>query len=164
MKFDKIKEKIKNGKQYFLFNMKPDKPYLLVKGKTKRELKDNLKKKVIKNPEKYRDSKCILMFFEFRKPDNRFTFGDLLIHVQRFKITKELAFEGEKRPFGHVFFEKEFLEEEGFSYNYLRNISYLIKLDKITFFALGQPGYEENEEEIRQALMYYEKLKKKTIK
>jgi hypothetical protein len=164
MKFAKIKEKIKNGDQYFLFNMKPDKPYLLVKGKTKSECKAELKKKVIKNPEKYRDTKCILMYFEFRKPDNRFTVGDLLVKVHRYKITKELAFEGEERSFGYVYFEKEFLEEEGFSYTYLRNISYLIKLKKITFFALGQPGYEEKEGQIRQALMYYEKLKNKSSK
>ena len=160
MKFDKIKEKIKNGEQYFLFNMKPDKPYLLVKGNTKRELKENLKKKVIKNPEKYRDTKCILMFFQFRKPDNRFTFGDLLVNVQRFKITKNLAFEGEKKAEDYVYFEKEFLEEKGWNYTYLRNISYLIKLDKIKFNPFGQPGYEEKEGQIRQTLRHYEKLKK----
>jgi hypothetical protein len=49
MKFEEIKKQIKNGDQYFLFNMKPEKPYLICKGKTKRELKIKLKNKVIKN-------------------------------------------------------------------------------------------------------------------
>jgi hypothetical protein len=140
--------------------MKPEKPYLLVKARSKTELKNKLKEKVIKSPDKYRDTKCILMYFEFRVPDNRFTFGDLLVNVHRYKITDKLALEGEKKALGYVFFEKEYLEEEGFSYTYLRNIIYLIKLDKITFFALGQPGYEDKKVQIRQALRHYEKLKK----
>jgi hypothetical protein len=160
MKFEKIKEKIQNGYQYFLFNMKPDKPYLLVKGMTKTLLKNDLKKKVIKNPDKYRDTKCILMYFQFRVPDNRFTVGDLLVKVHRYKITENLKLESEERPFGHVYFEKEYLEKEGFSYTYLRNIIYLIKLDKITFFALGQPGYSGLKMKIIQSLRHYEKLKK----
>ena len=160
MNFETIKEKIKNGDQYFLFNMKPDKPYLLVKGKTKSECKTELKKKVIKNKEKYRDTKCILMYFKFRTPISEITAGHFLIYAHRFTITDKLKLEGEKSPLGYVYFEKEFLEEEGFSYTYLRNIPYLIKLRKITFFALGQPGYSGLRVPIRQALRYYEKLKK----
>ena len=160
MKFEKIKEKIKNGDQYFLFNLKPEKPYLLVKAKTKSECKTELKKKVIKNPEKYRDSNCILLSFKFQVPDNRFTVGDLLVNVQRIKITKDLKLDGEKKAVDYVYFKKDYLEEEGWNYNYLRNIIYLIKLRKITFFAFGQPGYNELDIRIIQALRHYEKLKK----
>jgi hypothetical protein len=161
MKFEQIKKKIKEGDQYFLFNMKPEKPYLLAKAKTKTELKKILKEKVIKNPEKYRDSLCILMYFEFRKPNNKFTFGELIVRLQVFKIMKNLSLEGEKKSCGYVFFHNDYLEEEGFSYTYLRNISYLYKLNKIHFSVVGQPGYNELKGEIRHALHHYEKLKKK---
>jgi hypothetical protein len=161
MKFEKIKEKIQNGFQYFLFNLTAEKPYLLAKGMTKTEIKTELKKKVIKNPEKYRETDCILMYFQFYKQNPKFYIpGDLRVYVHRFTITKKLSLEGQKKPWGYVYFKKSYLEREGFSYNYLRNIVYLIKLDKITFFALGQPGYNELRIEIEQAFRYYEKLKK----
>ena len=160
MKFEQIKEKIKKGNQYFLFNLNPDIPYLLAQGTTKTLIKNKLKKKVIKNQEKYKDTLCILMFFEFRVPDNRFTFGDLLVNVHRYKITENLKLKGEPKPFGYVFFTKTYLEKNGWSYTYLRNIIYLYKLRKITFFALGQPRYSGLVTETRHALIHYKKLKK----
>ena len=160
MKFETIKDRIKNGDQYFLYNLKPDKPSLIAKGKTKTEVKQQLKIKVNKNPEKYSNALCVLMYFEFRVPDNRFTFGDLLIHLHNYKITETKSIRGERETVGYVYFEKEFLEEEGFSYTYLRNIIYLYKLNKIRFNPLGQPGYENLEIRIEQALRHYEKLKK----
>jgi hypothetical protein len=160
MKYEQIKDHIKDGDQYFLYNLKPEKPYLLVKEKTKTLLKNELKKKVIKNPEKYKDTLCILMYFEFRVPDNRFTFGDLLVNVHRYKITENLKLQGEPKPFGYVYFTQTFLEKNGWSYTYLRNIIYLYKLRKITFFALGQPNYCGLETDIRHALLHYKKLKK----
>jgi hypothetical protein len=160
MKFEQIKERIKDGDQYFLYNLKPEKPYLLVKGKTKTSLKNELKKKVIKNPEKYKDTLCILMYFEFRVPDNQVIFGDLLVRVHRYLITENLKLEGEPKPFGYVYFYKDYLEENGWSYTYLRNIIYLYKLRKITFFALGQPSYNGLEGDIRRALLHFKKIKK----
>jgi hypothetical protein len=163
MKFEQIKEKLKNGSQYFLYNLKPEKPYLLVQGKTKSELKKLLKEKVIKNPDKYRDTLCILMYFEFRVP-TKITPGELIVRVHRYKITEKLGLRGEPKPFGYVYFKKTYLERKGFSYTYLRNIMYLYKLRKITFFALGQPGYNELEGEIEDALLHYKKIDKKKTK
>lgn len=158
MKFEQIKKNIQNGNQFFLYNLKAEKPYLIVQAKTKPELKRMLKEKVIKNPEKYRDTLCILMYFEWRTPNETLP-GHLITRVHRYKITETLAFRGEPKPFGYVYFKKTYLERNGWSYTYLRNIMYLYKLRKIKFFALGQPGYNELEGRIEIALHHYKKAK-----
>lgn len=160
MKFEIIKERIKNGNKYVLYNLEPEKPYLLAQGKTKTEINQIVKEKIKKNPQKYRDIFCILMYYEFRVPDNKVIFGELLINLQRYFIRDNLKIEIGNKPLGYVYFHADWLEENGFSYTYLRNIIYLYKLDKISFNPLGQPGYSGLKGYIRQALKYYEKLKK----
>ena len=139
--FDEIKEELLKGTQYYLFQL-GKKVMLISKGETKTETKENFSKKVIAKPDKFKNTNYILLYFEFRIPNNKYTFGDLLVHIKHYYVTDNLSLEyNTNSQDKYVWFTKEFLEENGWSNEYLKQIAKVVNDKKIQFNLLGMPNY-----------------------
>ena len=139
--FDEIKEELSKGTQYYLFQL-GKKIMLISKGDTKTETKENFSKKVIAKPDKFKNTNYILLYFEFQEPDNKITFGNLLVHIKHYKVSVNMSLEQDtKIKDKYVWFSKEFLEENGWSNEYLKQIAKVVNDKKVKFNILDMPSY-----------------------
>jgi len=150
--FKELKQRIENGNSFFLYVVSSSgkKVSLVSQGRNKKEVKKNLKLKIQSKPEKYKNKDAILLYITFREPDNRYTFGDMLVNIISYKIENDLSIKSiDKDWIRYVTFTKEYINDEGWNNEYLHNIALATSNNLLKFNILSMPDYEYVESKLK---------------
>ena len=141
--WEDLQAEINSDFQYILFQLTERKVRCISKGMSHDEMVENLMTKVRAKPDKYRNTSFISMWYEFIVPNDRYTFGDFLVHIRHYNIDADLNFKTDETEIHKfVWFTKKYLLKKGWHIKeYLTNIAEVVNKGKVNFYHLGMPDY-----------------------
>ena len=137
---DDIKDQIEN--KIYWIRIDEKKMKLLLKGHSRRETKKDLVR-LISNQTNLNNAKIYRLIINFHDDMKKFNWGVISINIDNFKVVnnnlKKYNLEGK---YGRIWFEKEWLLENGWNNKYIANVINLLRKNKGKILIPGINIYE----------------------
>ena len=137
---DDIKDQIEN--KIYWIRIDEKKMKLLLKGHSKRETKKDLVR-LISNQTNLNNAKIYRLIINFHDDMKKFNWGVISFNIDNFKVVnnnlKKYNLEGK---YGRIWFEKEWLLENGWNNKYIANVINLLRKNKGKILIPGINIYE----------------------
>ena len=134
---NQIQDQIKN--KIYWIRVDEKKMKLLIKGNSKKDTK----KEIIKNIENYNNAKIYRLIINFHNDKEKFNWGVISFSLDFFKVVnttlKKNNLDGK---YGTIWFEREWLLENGWNNKYISNVINLLRKDKEKIIIPGINLYE----------------------
>ena len=137
---DDIKDQIEN--KIYWIRIDEKKMKLLLKGHSKRETKKDLVR-LISNQTNLNNAEIYRLIINFHDDMKKFNWGVISINIDNYKVVnnnlKKYNLEGK---YGRIWFEKEWLLENGWNNKYIANVINLLRKNKGKILIPGINIYE----------------------
>ena len=137
---DDIKDQIEN--KIYWIRIDEKKMKLLLKGHSRRETKKDLVR-LISNQTNLNNAKIYRLIINFHDDMKKFNWGVISFNIDNFKVVnnnlKKYNLEGK---YGRIWFEKEWLLENGWNNKYIANVINLLRKNKGKILIPGINIYE----------------------
>jgi len=130
---EKIKNKVNKYKYFWYYPDTKKKIILISKGDCKIETK----KKII-NKMKNKNKTIVLITLKFKDKTTSLSPGHIIVSFKEYKICNNKISELKNGKSGAIYYDKEYLVEEGFKYKDLRNIVKKVFIDNQKINPFGE--------------------------